>query len=63
MRTIYFIFTDNIREETNERFEKGECSRQVEQSNEEVPEYFLKFQELTMANNKSLNMKLDKLIL
>ena len=49
--------------ETNERFEKWECSRQAEQSNVEAPEYFLKFQELMMANNQVLNVKLDKLLL
>uniref|UniRef100_A0A9I9D8Z1 Uncharacterized protein n=1 Tax=Cucumis melo TaxID=3656 RepID=A0A9I9D8Z1_CUCME len=50
-------------EETNERFKKGECSQQAELSNEEVAEYFLKFQELIMINNQALNMKLGKLIL
>ena len=40
-----------MREETNDRFERGDYSRQPEQSNEEVPEYFLKFQEIIMANN------------
>ena len=29
--------------ETEKRFEKGECSRQVEHMNVKVPEYFLKF--------------------
>ncbi|KAA0055985.1 uncharacterized protein E6C27_scaffold319G001240 [Cucumis melo var. makuwa] len=51
------------REETNERFKKGECSQQAELSNKEVAEYFLKFPELIMINNQALNMKLDKLIL
>ena len=51
------------REETNKRFKKEECSRQAEQPNKEVPESFLKFQELMMAKNQALNMKLDKLIL
>lgn len=45
------------------RFEKGECSRQVEHTNVEVPKYFLKFQELIMANNQALNVNLDKLLL
>ena len=44
-------------EETNERFEREESSQQAEHSNEEVPEYFLKFQELMMTNNQSLNME------
>ncbi|KAA0026066.1 uncharacterized protein E6C27_scaffold581G00570 [Cucumis melo var. makuwa] len=31
-------------------------------SNEKIPDYFLKFQELILANNECLNNKLDKLI-
>ncbi|KAA0047364.1 transposase [Cucumis melo var. makuwa] len=49
--------------ETHKRFKKGECSRQAKHTNVEVPKYFLKFQELIMANNQALNVKLDKLLL
>ena len=51
-----------IREKTHETFERGECSWQHEPSNEETPNYFLKFEELIMVNNQYLNQKLDKLI-
>ena len=36
--------------------------RQPESSNKEIPDYFLKFEELIMVNNQYLNQKLDKLI-
>ncbi|KAA0044861.1 uncharacterized protein E6C27_scaffold74G001530 [Cucumis melo var. makuwa] len=56
-------FHENVmREETNVTFERGETSRQGETSNEKFPDYFLKFQELILANNECLNNKLDKLI-
>ncbi|KAA0039150.1 uncharacterized protein E5676_scaffold322G00230 [Cucumis melo var. makuwa] len=47
-----------MREETHKTFKRGKCSRQPEPSNEEVLDYFLKFQEFIMANSQ----KLDKLI-
>ncbi|KAA0058844.1 uncharacterized protein E5676_scaffold1607G001000 [Cucumis melo var. makuwa] len=49
-------------EETHETFERGECSQQPKSSNEEIPYYFLNFQELIMANDQCLNQILDKLI-
>ncbi|KAA0037418.1 uncharacterized protein E5676_scaffold85G00010 [Cucumis melo var. makuwa] len=49
-------------EETHATFERGECSRKPKQSTEEIPDYFLRFQELIMANNQCLNQKLNKLI-
>ncbi|XP_050938628.1 uncharacterized protein LOC127148589 [Cucumis melo] len=56
-------FHENVmREETNVTFERGESSRQGETSNEKIPNDFLKFQELILANNECLNNKLDKLI-
>ncbi|KAA0038989.1 uncharacterized protein E6C27_scaffold84G00740 [Cucumis melo var. makuwa] len=51
-----------MRDETHVTFERGECSRQPEPPNEKIAYYFLKFQELIMANNECLNQKLDNLI-
>ncbi|TYK30586.1 protein Ycf2-like [Cucumis melo var. makuwa] len=57
------MFHENVmREETNGTFERGESSWQGETSNEKIPDYFLKFQELILANNECLNNKLDLLI-
>ena len=46
----------------NKNFEKGECSKESEGINTQIPEYFLKFQEIMLKNNEKLNKKLDKLI-
>ena len=48
--------------ETRKRLEKGECSRQAEHTDVEVPKYFFRFQELIMASNEALNLKMDKML-
>ena len=44
-----------MREETHETFEKSEYSQQPEPSNEEIPDYFFKFEKIIMVNNQCLN--------
>ncbi|KAE8653550.1 hypothetical protein Csa_006898, partial [Cucumis sativus] len=43
-------------------FEKGECSKESEGINTQIPEYYLTFQKIMLTNNEELNKKLDKLI-
>ncbi|KAA0055493.1 hypothetical protein E5676_scaffold314G00690 [Cucumis melo var. makuwa] len=52
---------DETTKETEKTFEKGECSRQAEDINVQVLEYFLRFQESILVSHEALNIKMDKL--